>query len=73
MRGFSRLDSGFLHTLLNLRTTTDLEAHPKSGASWEGFVIDQLMRRPGIEANECFFWATHAGDHSFALATRARA
>jgi uncharacterized protein len=54
-------DSGLLHTLLNLRTTADLEAHPKSGASWEGFVIDQLIRRLGVEANECFFWATHAG------------
>jgi predicted AAA+ superfamily ATPase len=28
-------DSGLLHTLLNLRTTADLEAHPKVGASWE--------------------------------------
>jgi len=54
-------DSGLLHTLLNLRTTADLEAHPKSGASWEGFVIDQLIRRLGVEASECSFWATHAG------------
>jgi hypothetical protein len=39
----------------------DLEAHPKAGASWEGFVIDQLVRWLGAETNECYFWATHAG------------
>ncbi len=54
-------DTGPLHTLLNLRTMADTEAHPKVGASWEGFAIDQLIRQLGAEANECFFWATHAG------------
>ena len=54
-------DSGLLHTLLNMRTQDDLEAHPKVGASWEGFVIDQIRRRLGVERDECFFWATHAG------------
>ncbi|MBU0677304.1 MAG: ATP-binding protein [Verrucomicrobia bacterium] len=54
-------DCGLLHTLLNLRTQEDLETHPKVGASWEGFVIDQIMRQLGAEKEECFFWATHAG------------
>jgi len=54
-------DSGVLHTLLNLRTITDLEGHPKVGASWEGFVISQVVRRLKIRAEECFFWATHGG------------
>jgi len=54
-------DSGLLHTLLNLRTLADIESHPKVGASWEGFVIDQLIRRLGTEPHECFFWRTHAG------------
>ncbi|HEX8009959.1 MAG TPA: DUF4143 domain-containing protein [Casimicrobiaceae bacterium] len=54
-------DSGLLHALLNLRTKEDLEAHPKIGASWEGFVIEQVIRRLGVETSECFFWATHAG------------
>jgi len=44
-----------------METSADVESHPKLGASWEGFVIDQLIRRLGVEANECFFWATHAG------------
>ena len=35
-------DSGLLHALLNLPTKRDIEGHPKLGASWEGFIIDQL-------------------------------
>ncbi len=54
-------DSGLLHTLLNLRTMEDLEAHPKVGSSWEGFVLDQIIRRLRVDRNECFFWATHGG------------
>jgi predicted AAA+ superfamily ATPase len=54
-------DSGILHTLMNLRTLRDVEGHPKLGASWEGFVIDQITRRLRADAEECFFWATHAG------------
>lgn len=65
-------DSGLLHTLLNLRTAEDLEAHPKSGASWEGFVIDQLVRRLGVETSECYFWATHAGAELDLLVVRGR-
>lgn len=55
------VDSGLLHALLNLRTQDDLESHPKVGASWEGFLIEQIARRVGAEPEECFFWATHAG------------
>ena len=54
-------DSGLLHALLNLPTQSDLEAHPKVGASFEGFVIGQVLRRLGAEPDECYFWATHAG------------
>jgi len=54
-------DSGILHTLMNLRTLHDVEGHPKLGPSWEGFVIDQITRRLRTDAEECFFWATHAG------------
>ena len=54
-------DSGLLHALLNLPRFGDLEAHPKVGASWEGFVIGQVIRRIGARPEECFFWATHAG------------
>ncbi|NOY86429.1 MAG: ATP-binding protein [Deltaproteobacteria bacterium] len=54
-------DSGLLHTLLNLRTQADLEGHPKVGASWEGFVMEEVTRRLGAEREEIFFWATHSG------------
>lgn len=55
------LDSGLLHALLNLRTLRDLEGHPKIGASWEGFVIHEVIRRLGALPEECFYWGTHAG------------
>lgn len=54
-------DSGVLHTLLNLRTQTDLEGHPKVGASWEGFVLGQIIRQLRTRPDECYFWATHGG------------
>ena len=40
-------DSGILHSLLNLIDFRDLETHPKVGASWEGFVLHQLIRATG--------------------------
>jgi predicted AAA+ superfamily ATPase len=55
------LDSGLLHTLLNLTSREDVERHPKVGASWEGFVLEQIIRRLRARSEECFFWRTHAG------------
>jgi predicted AAA+ superfamily ATPase len=55
------IDSGLLHTFLNIRLLEHLEGHPKVGASWEGFVISQLIPRLGVEYEECYYWATHAG------------
>jgi len=54
-------DSGLLHGLLGLATLEDLERHPKVGASWEGFVLEQLVVRLGCHPEETWFWATHAG------------
>jgi predicted AAA+ superfamily ATPase len=54
-------DSGIMHTLLGLRTMRDLEGHPKIGASWEGFVIENVLRRLRAGPDQCFFWATHGG------------
>ena len=50
-----------MHTLLNIQTMSDLEGHPKVGASWEGFVIEQLVRHLDVDYSNCYFWATHAG------------
>ena len=52
-------DSGLLHTLLTLASAKDVQSHPKLGASWEGFVIEQIASLKGT--NELFFWATHSG------------
>jgi hypothetical protein len=54
-------DSGLVHALLNLPSLHDIEGHPKSGATWEGFVIEQLIRLLRADDSECFHWATHAG------------
>ncbi|MCX8086122.1 MAG: ATP-binding protein [Rhodocyclaceae bacterium] len=54
-------DSGLLHSLLGLASQDDLEAHPKVGASWEGFVIREVLDRFAIEPEEAYFWATYAG------------
>lgn len=52
-------DTGLLHELLGISDPAALLRHPKSGASWEGFALDQILRiaRP----DEAYFWATHAG------------
>jgi predicted AAA+ superfamily ATPase len=54
-------DTGLLHSLLNLVTLTDVEGHPKLGASWEGFVIDQIVQCLGARPEEVYFWRTHTG------------
>jgi predicted AAA+ superfamily ATPase len=54
-------DSGILHGLLNLTNQEDLESHPKIGASWEGYAIDQIIRHIRAGEEECFFWSTYTG------------
>jgi uncharacterized protein len=54
-------DPGILHTLLNIRTKNDLLSHPKLGASWEGFILNQVVHVLKADKDECYFWATHAG------------
>lgn len=66
------VDSGLLHTLLGLRTLADVESHPKAGASWEGFVLEQVVRRLGARPEECCFWATHSGAELDLLVIRGR-
>ncbi len=63
-------DSGLLHALLGIPSETGLQAHPKVGASWEGFVLGQVVRRLGARPEECFFWATHGGSELDLLVVR---
>jgi len=51
-------DSGLLHSLLGIPDLAALQGHPKLGASWEGFVIEQILSWAG-ERN-AYFWATHS-------------
>ena len=52
-------DSGLLHALLGLGTVRDLEHHPKVGASWEGYAVEEVLKahRP----DDAYYWATHNG------------
>lgn len=52
-------DSGLLHQLLGIDTERGLLTHPRVGASWEGFVIEQALAM--TPHDEAFFWATHQG------------
>lgn len=52
-------DTGLLHTLLTLESQAQLQAHPKVGASWEGFVVEQLCGL--FSARSTYFWATYGG------------
>ena len=52
-------DTGLLHQLLGIRSELDLLTHPKSGASWEGYVIEEALRI--ADPDEAYFWATHNG------------
>lgn len=52
-------DSGLLHHLLGVQTERDLVTHPKVGASWEGYAIEEVIK--AVRPDETYFWATHGG------------
>ena len=54
-------DSGLLHALLDVPSARGLEAHPKVGASFEGFALHEVVRRLRVRPEQCYFWATHQG------------
>jgi hypothetical protein len=56
-------DTGLLHHLLNIGSLAQLDAHPARGASWEGFVAEDLLRRERVArpASQSWFWRTQAG------------
>lgn len=54
-------DSGIFHTLLGIHTMDDLLLHPKLGASWECFALEEIIRYHKADAEDCHFWATHQG------------
>ncbi|MGB4598592.1 MAG: ATP-binding protein [Trichlorobacter sp.] len=54
-------DAGILHSLLSIAGMNELLAHPKCGASWEGFLVREVIRSTGAGRGEAFFWSLHTG------------
>src|SRR5208282_1109023 len=52
-------DSGLLHALLGIATRRDLENHPKVGASWEGYAVEEVLK--ALRPDEAYYWATQQG------------
>ena len=54
-------DTGLLHSLRGLKTESALLGHPKCGASWEGFAMQEALRILSVDWDESYYWATHRG------------
>ena len=54
-------DSGLFHALQSIETYTQLQSHPKLGASWEGFALEELADYLAKRESEFFFYASHNG------------
>lgn len=52
-------DSGLLHNLLGITNEDELLAHPKCGASWEGYAIEEVVN--AVKPDDVYYWATHQG------------
>jgi hypothetical protein len=52
-------DTGLLHTLLGVTDRRSLEHHPKVGASWEGYAVEEVLK--AHQPDEAYYWATHSG------------
>jgi predicted AAA+ superfamily ATPase len=52
-------DSGLLHALLGLGEERGILSHPKAGASWEGYAIEETLKL--VRPDAAYFWATHTG------------
>jgi len=53
-------DTGILHALFDLPEKKDVLSHPKLGASWEGFALEETIKAIRLKENEVFFWGVHA-------------
>lgn len=54
-------DSGILHQLLSIGAMAQLQSHPKLGASWEGYALEECAKSIGLRSEQLYFWATHSG------------
>ena len=61
-------DTGLLHTLLDVAGEHELAGHPKVGASFEGFAVEQVLA--AFQTDSAYGWGTHAGAELDLLVTR---
>ena len=54
-------DSGLFHSFLSIKNKEQLLLHPKLGASWEGFALEQIIIHLNLQEREVFFWGVHTG------------
>lgn len=54
-------DSGLFHALIGAENHDELAAHPKLGASWEGFALEQTIQHFNLKEEEAYFWGVHTG------------
>ncbi|MCL5674940.1 MAG: ATP-binding protein [Candidatus Omnitrophica bacterium] len=52
-------DSGIFHTLMSIPEKQILWSHPKIGASWEGFMLEQILKT--FPSQNIYFWSSHSG------------
>jgi predicted AAA+ superfamily ATPase len=52
-------DSGIFHHLMDIHTSEQLLRHPKAGASFEGFALEQVIRLYEKRSEDCYYWAIH--------------
>lgn len=63
-------DTGILHALLMLRDFSQLQSHPRLGASWEGFCLEHVIRLTGAHDEQCFSWSVQGGAEVDLVLTR---
>jgi uncharacterized protein len=54
-------DSGILHSLVGITDYESLLVYPRLGAFWEGIALEEVIRYNKLDAEDCYFWATHNG------------
>ena len=52
-------DSGLFHAIQGVTSATDLQVHPKLGASWEGFALEETLH--ALKPLAAYFYAVHSG------------
>ena len=55
------LDSGFFHFFQGIADLPDLQSHPRLGASWEGFALEEIRKALESDGHDQYFWRTHGG------------